>query len=184
MDFAFHFYNSLAETGLFMALNRLLGVTEAPPVVLCIGSDLAIGDSLGPITGTMLKANKAFRGYVYGTLKSPVTAREVKYVGEFLKKTHPKSKIIAVDAAVGEDTDVGLIKASDGPLRPGSGANKRLGRVGDISVLGIVGKKSAFSYSMLNLTRLNMVYSMAETVAGAISSLGCREENRCSVAGK
>ena len=183
MDFAFHFYNALAETGLFMALNRFLGVTEAPPVVLCVGSDLAIGDSLGPITGTLLKQNPAFRGYVYGTLKNPVTAREVKYVGEFLKKTHPKSKIIAVDAAVGEDGDVGLIKATDGALRPGSGANKRLGRVGDVSVLGIVAKKSSFSYSVLNLTRLNMVYSMAETVAGAIASLSCREETRRFAAG-
>lgn len=184
MDFAFHFYNSLAETGLFMALNRFLGDTEAPPVVLCVGSDLAVGDSLGPLTGTLLKNNPSFRGYVYGTLKSPVTAREVKYVGDFLKKTHPKSKIIAVDAAVGEDSDVGLIKTTDAPLRPGSGANKRLGRVGDISVLGIVAKKSSFSYSVLNFTRLNMVYSMAETVSGAIAALSCRGETRRYVAGK
>lgn len=175
MEFAFHFYNSLAETGIMMALSRCMGELEAPPVVLCIGSDLAVGDSLGPITGTLLKT-RALRGYVYGTLKNPVTAKEVKYVESFLRKTHPNSKIIAVDAAVGEDSDVGLIKVIPRPLCPGSGANKRLGKVGDVSLLGIVARKSAFSYSLLNLTRLNMVYSMAEIAAGALSSFSMRME--------
>ena len=174
MDYSFHFYNSMAETGMMMALEHCLGDLDTPPVVLCIGSDLAVGDALGPITGTLLKRKKEFQGFVYGTLNAPVTAKEVKYINNFLRKTHPYSKIIAVDAAVGEDTDVGLIKVTNGALRPGSGANKRLGKVGDVSVLGIVAKKSAFSYSVLNLTRLNLVYSMAEAVAGAISALSLR----------
>ena len=177
MEFAFHFYNTLAETGIMMALSRCLTGEEAPPVVLCIGSDLAVGDSLGPLVGTLLKTHAPMRGYIYGTLKSPVTAKEVKYVESFLRKTHPKSKIIAVDAAVGEDSDVGLIKVVPRPLSPGSGANKRLGKVGDVSVLGIVARKSAFSYSLLNLTRLNMVYSMAEIVAGALSSYSLRGDS-------
>ncbi len=167
MEFSFHFYNTMAETGIFLALSRLIKPCAAPPVILCIGSDLAIGDSLGPITGTMLRRS-GFGGYVYGTLKTPVTAKEIKNIDTFLRKTHPRSKIIAVDAAVGEESDIGLIKVVDAPLKPGSGANKRLGRVGDISILGIVAKKSAFSYSLLNLTRLSMVYNMAETVCGAL----------------
>ncbi len=164
----------MAETGIMMALERCLGETQAPPVVLCIGSDLAVGDSLGPIAGTMLKRNREFRGFVYGTLNAPVTAKEVKYINNFLRKTHPFSKIIAVDAAVGEDSDVGLIKVSDCALRPGSGANKRLGKVGDVSVLGIVARKSSFSYSVLNLTRLNVVYTMAQAISDAVSTLSLR----------
>lgn len=171
MEYTFHFYNSLAETGALTALNGLLGELQAPPVILCIGSDLAVGDSLGPVTGTLIK--KKLNGtpaYVYGTLRNPVTAKEVKYVNDFLRKTHPLSKIIAVDAAVGEDADVGLIKITTGALRPGAGANKRLGRVGDVSIMGIVARKSTFSYSLLNLTRLNMIYTMSEIISGAISS--------------
>ena len=174
MEFAFHYYNTLAETGILMALGRILGPCSAPPVILCIGSDLAVGDSLGPIAGTLLRRNPTFHGIVYGTLSTPVTAKEIAYTETFLKKTHPGSKIIAVDAAVGEEADVGLIKVIPGPLKPGSGANKRLGRVGDVSILGIVAKKSAFSYSLLNLTRLNMVYTMAETVSGALAAYGCQ----------
>ncbi len=176
MEYAFHFYNSLAETGAMMALSKCLGPLTAPPVVLCIGSDLAVGDSLGPVVGTMLKRRAAgFCGYVYGTLKTPVTAKEVKYLGDFLRKTHPASKIIAVDAAVGEESDVGLVKVESGALRPGAGANKRLGKVGDVSVLGIVARRSAFSYSLLNLTRLNMIYSMAEIISGAIAALSIKD---------
>ena len=78
-----------------MALGNVLK-SSAPPVVLCIGSDLAIGDSLGPLTGTMLRRQEGFRGFVYGTLRSPVTAKEIGYVESFLRKTHPRSKIIAV----------------------------------------------------------------------------------------
>ncbi len=181
MDHAFHYNNTMAETGIFLSLKTLLGKLDAPPVVLCIGSDLAVGDSLGPVTGTMLK-RRGFCGYLYGTLARPITAKEVRYLGEFLKKTHPGSKIIAVDAAVGEESDVGLVKVFSGPLRPGSGANKRLGRVGDVSVLGIVARRSAFSYQLLNLTRLNMVYAMADAVAGAVSMLEYRRgaEKKCS----
>ena len=159
----------MAETGVLTALNRLAQNFKSAPIVLCIGSDLAIGDSLGPVVGTMLK-KKGYGGVVYGTLKTPVTAKEVKYVNNFLQKTHPQAPIIAIDAAVGEETDIGLIKVSDVPLKPGSGANKRLGKVGDISILGIVAGRSTFSYSALALTRLNMVYAMAEVISDAILS--------------
>ncbi len=168
MQYAFHTCNTLAETGLSMALGKLLP-RKTPPVILCIGSDLAIGDSLGPIVGTLLKELSGQRAYVYGTLRSPVTAKEIRYLKEFLPKTHPGAPVIAVDAAVGERSELGLIKLADAPLCPGSGANKRLGKVGDISLLGIVGEKAGFSYSVLNLTRLHLVYEMAQKIAGALS---------------
>ena len=164
----------MAETGILTALNNLAQNFKSAPVVLCIGSDLAIGDSLGPIVGTMLK-RKGFCGALYGTLKNPVTAKEVKYINDFLKKTHPNAPVIAIDAAVGDDSDLGLIKVNDGALKPGSGANKKLGKVGDISILGIVAGKSAFSYSVLNLTRLNLVYAMAEAISDAIASFSYGE---------
>lgn len=168
MDFSFHAYNTLAATGIQLSLRRLLKQPAVRPVVLCIGSDLAIGDSLGPLVGTMLLERRT-PAYVYGSLRSPITAKEVRYVGEFIRQTHPGAKIIALDAALGEESEIGLIKVSDSPLRPGSGANKRLGKVGDVSILGILAKKSAFCYSQLNLTRLNTVHRMAESIAEAIS---------------
>ncbi len=170
MNFTFHYYNALAGTGIMMALSRILGETEKP-VIACIGSDLLIGDSFGPVTGTLLQ-KKLPRGaaFVYGTLARPVTAKEARTLSGFLKTTHPGSPVIAVDAAVGEESDLGLIKVAKGPLRPGSGANKRLGRVGDASVLAIVARKGPLVCTGLHLTRLNVVYAMAEAVSDALAA--------------
>ena len=148
------------------------GDLQAPPVIVCIGSDLAVGDSLGPITGSMLKyKTQGLRAFVYGTLASPITAKEIKYLRAFLKETHKGSQVIAVDAAVGAEGDVGLLKLSDKRLFPGAGANKRLGAIGDISVMGIVSEKSLANYGLLNTTRLNLVYTMSEIVSDAIANV-------------
>ena len=164
--------------GVMMAADKLLTAkmngagTSSPPVVVCIGSDLAIGDSLGPITGSMLKYKTQGLGvFLYGTLSAPITAKEIKYMREFLRETHRKSPIIAIDAAVGEKGDIGLIKIDDTPIKPGAGANKKLGSLGDISIMGIVAEKSIANYGLLNTTRLNLVYSMAEIISEGISTL-------------
>ena len=184
MDFSFNIYNRYAADGLTMALEKLIssptlqkkgraGVDiNLPPVIVCVGSDLAIGDSLGPIVGSMLShKTQGLSVFLYGTLSSPVTAKEIRYTRQFLKETHQHRLTIAVDAAVGAAGDIGLIKATDAPLSPGSGAGKKLGFVGDISLMGIVAEKSVGNYGLLNTTRLNLVYSMAEIISASLSDL-------------
>lgn len=171
MDYSFNLYNSLAPNGVCLALKKIVPTDGAAPVILCIGSDLSVGDSLGPVTGTKLKqALAGLNCYVYGTLSKPITAHEVKYMNEFLRFTHPSSPIIAVDAAVGLAGDIGLIKVSPKGLKPGSGANKKLEKVGDVSIMGIIAEQSVFNYSLFSSTRLNVVYKMSEIIAEGISS--------------
>ena len=193
MEFSFHIYNKMASDGVSMATDKMLkslqnrkmegaGLrstkkhvkfsSEKQPVVVCIGSDLAIGDSLGPIVGSMLKFKKQGLGvFLYGTLSAPITAKEIKYMRTFLKETHRGSPVIAIDAAVGEAGDIGLIKLHDTPLLPGAGANKQLGAIGDITIMGVVAEKSVANYGLLNTTRLNLVYSMAEIISNGLSAL-------------
>ena len=187
MDFAFHVYNKLAPDGVSMAVDRLLNIKTAGagtsllkknlnkeelPVIVCIGSDLAIGDSLGPIVGSMLKFKTQGLGvFVYGTLSAPITAKEIGYMRTFLRETHKNNPVIAIDAAVGDGGDIGLIKLNDMPIMPGAGANKQLGSIGDISLMGIVAEKSVGNYGLFNTTRLNLVYSMSEIISDGIASL-------------
>ena len=196
MEYSFHIYNKMATDGVTMATETLLGdlwegkklktrgagmrskqksdlsPNFKTPVIVCIGSDLAIGDSLGPITGSMLKfKTQGLNVFLYGTLSSPVTAKEIKYLRTFLKETHKDSPIIAIDAAVGNEGDIGLIKINDTPLLPGAGANKKLGAIGDMSIMGIVAEKSVANYGLFNTTRLNLVYTMSEIISDAISAL-------------
>lgn len=199
MDYSFHIYNKMAADGAAMALDKLLRAdflrkergtkkgkltdfsplseeeetaASAPPVIVCIGSDLAIGDSLGPITGSLLKyKTQGLHYYLYGTLSAPVTAKEIAYMRTFLTETHPHSQVVAIDAAVGSKGDIGLIRVTDAPMLPGSGADKQLGSIGDVSVMGIVAEKSLQNYGLLNSTRLNLVYTMSELVSEALATL-------------
>lgn len=171
MEYSFNVYNSLAAGGEVLALKQILPELTEAPVIVCIGSDLSVGDSLGPVTGTKLKEKlKGYNVYVYGTLAKPITAHEVKYTNQFIKSTHPNSTVIAIDAAVGAAGDIGLIKVAKKGIKPGSGANKRLAKVGDVSVMGIVAEKSLFNYSLFSSTRLNIVYKMAEIIADGVAT--------------
>ena len=170
MDYSFNLYNALAPQGICLSLKKVLPQFKVP-TILCIGSDLSVGDSLGPVTGTKLKEKlQGLNCYVYGTLAKPITAHEVKYMNEFLQATHPDSPVIAIDAAVGIAGDIGLIKLGNKALKPGSGANKRLQKVGDVSIMGIVAEHSVFNYSLFSATRLNIIYKMAEIISEGVSS--------------
>ena len=49
-----------------------------PLIFLCIGSDRATGDSLGPIVGQKLYKHKFPNLYIYGTLEYPVHAKNLE----------------------------------------------------------------------------------------------------------
>lgn len=164
--FTFSVFNKYAEDGISEGLNNFIS-SDFKPIFVCVGSDLVLGDSLGPLCGTVLK-RKMLGTYVYGTLNQPVTAKEIKYVKEYLKQMHPNSVIVAIDAAVGEEEDVGLIRIVDKGLKPGLGVEKDLGEIGDVSIIGVVAAKSGSNFNLFNLTRLNLVYKMAEKIAEGI----------------
>lgn len=141
--------------------NKLL------PIFVCVGSDLILGDSLGPLVGTLLK-NKGINNYIYGTLATPITAKEVNYLNEYLNGVHKNTVFISVDAAVGNENDVGLIKICNKGLKPGLGVNKNLKTVGDISIIGVVAEKSINNRSLFYMTRLNLIYKMARIIAEGV----------------
>ena len=183
MEYSYHLFNKFASDGIALSAHKILSDLECTgtrrtennpllPVVVCVGSDLAVGDSLGPLVGSMLKfKTQGLGAFIYGSLSSPVTAKEVKYLSKFLKRAHGDRRVIAVDAAVGESGDVGLIKVVDTPLRPGAGASKELPKIGDLTIMGIVAEKSIGNYALLHATRLRLVYDMATQISDALSSV-------------
>ena len=70
-------------------------------ILLFVGSDSNIGDSLAPICGSLFECD-ACGVFAYGSLLSPITAREVPFAVEFIKSAHPDSLIVVVDAAIGK----------------------------------------------------------------------------------
>lgn len=164
--FSFNSFNDNSEKSIGNALvscNKKLKT----PIIICIGSDLVLGDSLGPLVGTML-THRNVNAYIYGTLNSPITAKEITCAKIHVKMLHPESFVVAIDAAVGNSEDIGLIKVSDRGLKPGLGVNKNLGVIGDCSIIGVVAEKSSQNYNLFNLTRLNLIYKMAERIADGV----------------
>lgn len=139
------------------------------PVICCIGSDLVLGDSLGPIVGTML-INKKVNAYIYGSLSSPITAKEIVILKEYLEKTHRNKEIISIDAGVGLKREVGCIKISDSGIKPGLGVKKNLPTIGTKSIIGIVAQKTENNNLLFNETRLSLVYKMATVIADSIAN--------------
>ena len=164
--FTFNAFNDNSEKSIGNALTSCNKKTKTP-IIICVGSDLVLGDSLGPLVGTML-AKRNVCAYIYGTLNSPITAKEITCAKIHVKMLHPESFVVAIDAAVGNQEDIGLIKVSDKGLKPGLGVEKNLGVIGDCSIIGVVAERSSQNYNLFNLTRLNLIYKMAERIADGV----------------
>ena len=164
--YSFSTFNKNVDRNLSTSLETL--INQKPIVVLCVGSDIVMGDSLGPLVGTNL-VKKNVNAHVYGTLDFPITAKEVECAKVYLKKFHPNSQVLAIDAAVGNFEDVGAIRVINKGIKPGLGVNKNLKTVGDISIIGVVAPKEKDSYKLLSLTRLNLIYKMAEQISDGIA---------------
>jgi putative sporulation protein YyaC len=140
-------------------------------VFLCIGSDRYIGDSVGPLVGTMLKENQ-IPFHVYGTLEEPVHAFNLKGM---LKEIHKQVKnplIISIDASIGDKKEVGHVIFKEGPLSPGKALEKMLPEVGDYHFVGIVNYVDPLpSSQFLNDTRLLTVINLAKTIVKVITKI-------------
>ncbi|HHU74697.1 MAG TPA: spore protease YyaC [Clostridiales bacterium] len=138
-------------------------------VFLCIGSDRATGDSLGPIIGYKLsKFNKFNNFYIYGTLEEPVHAKNLESTIERINNKHEDAFIVAIDASLGKSNHIGYITFGEGPLKPGAGVDKKLPAVGDVFITGIVNFSGMLDHMLLQTTRLNVVMSMADHICLAI----------------
>lgn len=133
---------------------------------VCVGTDRSTGDSLGPIVGTRLKG----RGYeVLGTIDEPVHAANLSETLSLIESKYPDHFVIAIDASLGRQKEVGNIKVAHGPLFPGSGVGKSLPPVGDARIVGCVNVGGFMEYFVLQNTRLSRVLRMADEIFQAIT---------------
>ena len=140
-------------------------------VFLCLGSDKLIFDSLGPLTGTLLKNQKDFPHYVYGTMAEPVTALQVEKAIRFIRSFHYGSEVIVIDSAIGKKEEIGSIKFFNRGLRPALGVDKEMAVVGDKSIMGIVTTKEAVKDMNTCNVKLQDVFLMAKKVVEKIMQM-------------
>ena len=165
-EFNFNVYSKSLVPGLSRALKQAIGAR--PAVFVCVGSDAVAGDSLSPLVGSFLKEFYRLPCFVYGELKHTVTAKEVPVLANSIRALHPGAVIVAIDASLGAESEVGLIKLREGGLFPGKGVGKRLPEIGDLSLLGVVSARGESAFRGLELTRYGLVYRMASAISQAI----------------
>lgn len=154
---------NVAEEYVFGALKSML--RGKLPIFVCVGTDGVSGDCLGPLSGALLEKRLSGKTYVFGTLENPITALNANAAALFIKKVYSSGVIVAVDAALGSDDEIGHIKLVDKPLKPGLGVKKELDEIGDISIIGVVNGRGD-SLKKLQSVRFSLVYRMATAIVG------------------
>lgn len=133
-------------------------------VFLCIGTDRATGDCLGPLVGSRLKSLSPSTA-IYGTLEAPVHAANLQETLDEIFTTYDQPYIIAVDACLGNADRIGYINVRRGSLKPGTALNKTLPAVGDFHISAVVNVGGFFEHMVLQNTRLFIVSKMADIIA-------------------
>ncbi|MCL2610463.1 MAG: spore protease YyaC [Defluviitaleaceae bacterium] len=148
----------------YSILEKLLS-PEKDLIFLCIGTDLATGDSLGPLVGYKLRGLNAS---IYGNLQIPVHAKNLKETIKTIYSKHKNPFIIAIDAGLGRS--VGYLTIGEGGIKPGAALGKQLGQIGHMYITGIVNENRGVQ--SLQNTRLGLVMQMADIVSDGILKKG------------
>lgn len=136
-------------------------------IVLCIGTDRATGDCLGPLVGERLK-KEVPDVPVYGTLEHPIHALNLESTINDIYEKYANPYIIAIDASLGVPEHIGYATLSYKPLIPGKGVNKKLPAIGNLSITGIVNVAGFPNSVLLQSTRLHTVMTLANCIGNAI----------------
>ena len=146
------------------------------PVIICVGTNKAAGDCLGPLVGSKLINLLSGKAFVYGTMATPVTAKESETIYKTVRFLHPLSKILVVDAGIGNDDEVGVIKVLNGGIKPGLALNKNLSVLGDVSVVGITAPRKNAAEHLIYKANIAVVYRMSNIIATAIADVIIKNE--------
>ncbi len=169
--FSQHYSNPACVTGLSHAAYELVQELnkdlDREIVYLCIGTDRATGDCLGPLVGNRLRTLLP-SAHIFGHLEVPLHAVNLAETMQHIYFNYSDPLIIAVDAGLGGSDKVGFLSIKRGSLAPGLALKKQLPRVGDIHIVGTVNVSGFCEHLVLQNTRLFIVYKMAEATARAL----------------
>jgi len=155
------------ELSLFGAIRDVLvaGTAGRRIRVVCVGTPLNAGDSLGPMTGTFLERLLTHLGHsgpaieVVGTLADPIHATNLKQRMRAINS--PDLFVLAVDASVGTP---GEIVVKRGALLPGAGVGRTLPPIGEAQVLCAIARRSVGFWC----AHMGSVLEMSELVSRCI----------------
>lgn len=146
--------------------NFLSEFLQENTIIVCIGTDKCIGDSVGPLVGSFL-TKEDFPYPVIGTLDFPTHAVNIDKVLDDAYNTYKNHFVIAVDACIGHKDAIGDIQIKLGPVHPGKGVGKTLPQVGDISIVAAVDTIDNCDIFSMRSIRLSFIMNISEVIKDA-----------------
>jgi len=170
-NFSCHFEDPLClqllEKKVYRLMSEMNEDFQRDTVFLCVGTDRATGDCLGPLVGTRLQSLSPAIN-LFGTLEKPSHAVNLQTVMDEIKVRFVNPLVIAVDASLGSPDRIGFINLRPVGLKPGTALNKVLPIVGDFHISAVVNVGGYLEQMVLQNTRLYGVYMMAELIARSL----------------
>ena len=173
MTFKEEIYNDFIHDFSIILREKITNIEISKLIFLCIGTDRVIGDSFGPLVGYKLK--HLFRDEenikVIGSLDNIICMHNITKIVRNINSTYPEAFLIAIDAALSNNNNIGKIVVSKGSIKVASGFTTKNIYVGDLSIKGIVSRNlnnSKCNFRLLQNTPLNLVMNMADSVAQGI----------------
>lgn len=139
-------------------------------IFCCIGTDRVIGDCIGPITGSLLKS-KINDEFVYGDLQDNLTFSNINRKISEIKSKFKNPFIVAIDAALSDEKNIGKIFVENNGIVMGKGLHKKKKKVGHISIKVVVGKDyndNELNFITLQNVSLNNVMYLSKIISDGI----------------
>ena len=173
-------YRNNATELISQDLKRVTKNNPQDYVFLCIGVSKVVSDGLGPKVGSLLKKSHA-ELLVYGTEDFNVNASNLSRAIEFIRKVHPDKKLVVVDSAVGDATEVGCVQILTQGIAPGAATNKTLPKVGDLSLIGVVSMRGAKNFYQSDPDRVALVDKLASVLAESVEKTFFKNVEICNI---
>ena len=141
-------------------------------IVICIGSDRVSGDMLGPLVGSSLREQYHLPCPVYGAVGESVNGINLEEYLTMISLRHKESRVIAVDAALGKNEDVGRIRLKKGGIKAGGALDRAGEKIGDVGIVGVVAeeKDPKDVYAALLGVPFSFVEELARRIAEMINA--------------
>lgn len=142
-------------------------------IFFCIGTDRVIGDCVGPITGSLLKSKYGNKN-IYGDLEENLTYENIEDKLNEVNLKHNNPYIIAIDAALSSNEDIGKFYVDDKGINYRKSLNSKNLKIGDIGIKVVVGKDyndSELNFKVLQNISLGKIVKISKKTFDGINIL-------------
>lgn len=142
-------------------------------VFVCIGTVSVIGDSFGPVVGTVLKKrlNKNNGIEVIGDIYNCITYDKIQNYMNQINDKYSNSLIIILDSALSNEFNIGKIFIQNRGLKYAESLKKKNSVIGNISIKAVVGENSydrIKNFNNLRMVSYQRIHYVSNIVANGI----------------